>query len=148
MVTGEDAIQLAEQPGIKRYPNCPGRAYMQALIRDFAGTLPAQAQEFSAELQSNAELTLEASTSIASHIVGVDGMPHAFLANFKGLIGGKNPIQTPEVGAQLMVNQRATAQFLPFLGGVQTLRGEYREGKTTVVLPEIERAPVVWLRGP
>jgi hypothetical protein len=148
IITGQDATGLPASSRVVRFPECPGRAYITALNRDFAGSVPAQAQEFIAQLHSDAELTLEASTFIASHIVSVDGMPHVFLANFKGLIGGKNPIQTPEVGAQLIVNQRASAQFLPFLGDVQTLRGEYREGKTTFVLPEIEKAAVVWLRGP
>jgi hypothetical protein len=144
-VTGEDATQLPDGPAVARYPNCPGKAYMQALERDFAGTMPDQEQDFIAQLGFGSEITIEASPSVATHIASVDGRPHVFFVNFKGLIGGKNPVQTPETDARLAVSGQATARFLPFLGDVQTLRGESKNGKTTFLIPPITKGAVVWL---
>src|SRR5439155_23591831 len=108
-------------------------------------TMPAQAQDFIAQLGFGAGITIEASPSVATHVASVDGRPHVFFANFKGLIGGKNPVQTPETGAMLVVSGQATARFLPFLGDVQTLRGESEDGKTTFLIPPITKGAVVWL---
>ena len=145
VVTGEDATQLPDGPAVAHYPNCPGKAYMQALEQDFSRTMPAQAQNFIAQLEFGAEITIEASASVATHITSVDGRPHVFFANFKGLIGEKNPVQTPETGAMLVVSGQAIGRFLPFLGEIQTLRGESKNSKTTFLIPPITKGAVVWL---
>jgi len=38
---------------------------------------------------------VKASPSVAAKIALVDGEPHVFLANFKGLIANQNPVQSP-----------------------------------------------------
>src|SRR5438034_9045816 len=94
IVTGHDAIQLPPSSRVVRLSECPGKSYMRALNRDFSGTSPALAQEFLSNLQTTAVLTVEASPSVATHIASVDGLPYIFFANFKGLVGGKNPVQS------------------------------------------------------
>jgi hypothetical protein len=75
----------------------------------------------------------------------VDGQPHIFLANFKGLVGNKNAVQTTEVGAKIVFKGSRRAYFLPFLGDVEELRGTTKAGATTFVLPDIAKGAVVWL---
>jgi hypothetical protein len=116
IVTGQDAIQLPAPPAIVRFPNCPGKSYLRALERDVAGTTPMLAQEFLRNLRVVSPLTVGASPSVATHFASVDGFPHIFFANFKGLIGGRSPVQTPESGARVVTTGSARAYFLPFLG--------------------------------
>ena len=75
----------------------------------------------------------------------MDGKTTVFFANFKGLRGGENPVQTPETGAKITVKSGKTAYFLPFLGEVQTVKGESVNGETVFTLPEIQKGAVVWV---
>jgi hypothetical protein len=119
---------------------------MTALNHDFNGTSPAVAQEFLSSLQVTADLTVEASPSVATHIVSVDGLPHIFFANFKGLVGGSNPVQSRETDARIVISGLARVYFLPFLGDVEELKGTSGEGKTTFLIPPINKGAVVWLK--
>ena len=119
---------------------------MRALNRDFSGTSPALAQEFLSNLQTTAVLTVEASPSVATHIASVDGLPYIFFANFKGLVGGKNPVQSPETNARIVVIRFARVYFLPFLGDVEELKGTSGKKKITFLVPPINKGAVVWLK--
>lgn len=146
IVTGRDTTQLPVSPQVIRITECPGRSYMNALNRDFSTTNPAVAQEFLSSLQTSSDLMVEASSSVATHIASVDGVPHIFFANFKGLVGGRNPVQDPEKNVRIVISGFASAYFLPFLGDVQELQGKTQQGKTTFLLPAIQKGAVVWLK--
>jgi hypothetical protein len=146
IVTGHDATQLPASPRLVRLPDCPGKSYMMALNRDFTGTTPDVAQEFFLNLPTVSDLTVKASPSVATHIARVDGLPHIFFANFKGLVGGRNPIPSPETNAHIVIAGSARVYFLPFLGETEELQGKTEEGKTTFVLPPIKRGAVLWLK--
>src|SRR5437867_438241 len=146
IVTGHDAIQLPPSSRVVRLSECPGKSYMRALNRDFSGTSPALAQEFLSNLQTTAVLTVEASPSVATHIASVDGLPYIFFANFKGLVGGKNPVQSPETNARIVVLRFARVYFLPFLGDVEELKGTSGKKKITFLVPPINKGAVVWLK--
>ncbi len=146
LITGRDATQLPASSAIVRFPDCPGKSYLRALERDFAGTTPMLAQEFLLGLRVVSPLTVEASPFVATHFARVDGFPHIFVANFNGLIGGRNPVQTPESGARVVTTGSARAYFLPFLGEVRELQGKTGKGKTTFLLPPINKGAVVWLK--
>jgi hypothetical protein len=146
IVTGYDGTQLPPSSRVVRLAECPGKSYMRALNRDFIGASPARAQEFLSNLQTTSDLTVEASPSVATHIASVDGLPHIFFANFKGLVGGRNPVQSPETNARIVISGLARVYFLPFLGDVEELKGTSREGKTTFSVPPINKGAVVWLK--
>jgi hypothetical protein len=146
VLTGHDAAQLPESTSVVHFADCPGKSYSQSLEHDFAATKPSQAQAFLATLNPDTHLTVEASSDLATHVAAVDGQTHIYFANFKGLVGGNNPMQTPEVGARVVVAGKFRAYFLPFLGEVKELQGKIGEGRTTFVLPEIDRGAVVWLK--
>ena len=95
----------------------------------------------------NDEIKVEASPSVATHIVQVEGKLHVYFANFKGLIGGKNARQKPEAGVRITVNAGGKVKFLPFLGEEEELKGERSEnGSTVYQLPPIVRGGVFWIK--
>ena len=149
VVTGQDATGMSENyPGdrkIARFAECPGRAYLAALEKDFAGAEAKVPVKFMEVLSVDRSLRVEASAQIATHIASVDGKPHIFFANFKGLQGGVNPVQEVDSGARIIEKGSARAWFLPFMGEVREVPGVIQDGTTTFSLPPIGRGAVVWL---
>jgi len=144
VVTGTDATGLDDPFRVVRFPLCPGKAYLAALRKDFVATTPSTEQKFLRSLEPERSLVVEASPSVATHIALVNGQPHIFFANFKGLASNKNAVQTPETGTKIILKERPKAYFLPFLGEVQELHGRTEGGETAYVLPDIAKGAVVW----
>jgi hypothetical protein len=69
-----------------------------------------------------------------------------FFANFAGLHGGVNPVQTPQTGVQVTISGAAKGHgfFLPFLGDVQPLEGTFHSAGVTFNLPTIQKGAVFW----
>jgi hypothetical protein len=67
-----------------------------------------------------------------------------FFANFDGLRGGVNPVQTPQSGVQVTVAQQsgASGYCLPFLGELQPVAGRTVNGRTSFTLPPITKGAV------
>ena len=147
VLTGRAAFPLPESPQVVRFPECPGKHYLAALEKDYAATTPDQQSAFLASLQSTPQVSVEASPALATHIASVDGMPHIFFANFKGLRGGANPEPTPENNARVIITGKGPkkAYFLPFMGEVTTLTGKQQGTRTIYQLPAIQRGAVVWI---
>ena len=76
----------------------------------------------------------------------VEGKPHVFLANFAGLRGGVNPVQTVQSGIRVTVSSEnnGPAFFLPFMGEVQEVRGVRDGGVVSYTLPPISKGAVFW----
>jgi alpha-galactosidase len=149
VVTGMDATNLDASPTLKRFAECPGKAYLDELERDFEKSDPSTAKEFIAALAPDSTVRIEASSSIATQIARVDGMLHVFLANFKGLAPKKSAVQTPERGIRISVpaGETGKAWFLPFLGEARVVQGQPRGGDMIFVLPDVEKGAVVWFDG-
>ena len=118
VITGEDATQLGEAAGVVRFSKCPGKDYYAALQKSVAESTPDQEHEFLQSLKVDTPLRVVASHMIATSIAQVNGKTHVFFANFAGLQGGVNPIQSPQTGVQITVSgtQKGHGFFLPFLG--------------------------------
>jgi hypothetical protein len=103
-------------------------------------------QSFLDSLAPNRGIGVFASPSVATSISEVNGAPHVFLANFAGLVGGKNPIQTPQTDVKISLPAKPNSFgfFLPFLGDVQKLDGTQENGRMTFVLPPISKGGVFW----
>ena len=146
VITGEDATQLGTIANVIRFGKCPGKDYYAALQKNIEGSNPDQAHEFLASLKTEAPVRVIASPMIATSIAQVDGKTHVFFANFAGLQGGENPIQTPQTGVQVTVSGATHGHgfFLPFLGDVQPLNGIVADGSVTYKLPAIEKGAVFW----
>jgi len=161
VITGEDVTGLAaaENQGqstqnhrsqnIVRLSNRPGAEYYEALSKDFRATSPDKEQALLDKLQPSSSIRVFASPAIATSIAEVEGAPHVFFANFAGLQGGVNPVQTPQKDVRIEVNGISKAQgyFLPFLGEVSKVNGVAENGKVTFTLPVIEKGAVFWWDG-
>lgn len=144
-ITGQDATGLPSTPNLLRFPDCPGKAYLAKLERDFAGTAPDAQQEFLNKLRPDDSIQVSASPWLATDIARVDGGVHVFFANFKGLRAGEVAIQTPETNATITVRGKANGYFLPFLGTAVKLKGEPKGASTVFKLPPIEKGGVFWV---
>jgi hypothetical protein len=151
IVTGEDALHLSGGPDVTRFSECPGKIYNALLEKDFERATPETQRPFLESLEPSLSETgrrveVVASASVATSVAQVKGVTHVFLANFAGLVGGANPIQTPQadVKISLPVVPGNAGYFLPFLGDVQKLQGTQKDGRETFVLPAINKGAVFW----
>lgn len=146
VITGATSLSIAGQPNVGRFPKCPGKAYSASLEANFEQTHPAMQKEFLDSLTSKQGIAVFASPSVATSVAVVNGAPHAFLANFAGLVGGKNPVQTPQTDVRISLPAKpgSSGFFLPFLGDVQKLQGAEDNGRITFTLPPVSKGAVFW----
>jgi hypothetical protein len=146
IVTGNDPLAAGNDSNIVRFPDDPGKAYVAALDKDFGHTTPALEQEFLEGLPKNAGIEISTSPHIATSIARVNGHTHVFLANFDGLIGGKNPVQRPQTATITVSSEGgSSAYFLPFLGSADKVTGTRKAGTVVYTLPPITKGAVFWL---
>jgi hypothetical protein len=151
IITGNDPLQSDNQSGNRRsvvtFPDCPGKAYVTALEADFDRAGPQMQQAFLDSLPSSQGIEISASTAVASSIARVNGETHVFLANFAGLVAGKNPVQIPQnVTIRMPEGSPSQAYFLPFLGEVQRVDGVPDHGGVVFTLPPLAKGAVFWLK--
>jgi hypothetical protein len=147
VVTGADSTGFTKSDSITRFHICPGKSHLAALEKDFVEGSADNPAEFLSSLGVSNELSVEASPFIATNIAAVDGKPHAFLANFAGLVPHKVAVPSPQSNVRISVpaKRNCTLKFLPFLGEPQVLNGRQMGDRLVFVLPPIERGAVVWL---
>jgi hypothetical protein len=147
VVTGTDETEMGDIPNVVRLRECPGKAYNAAIEKDFEHSSPETARDFFASLQGAGAVRIQASPQIATSIARTsDGHINCFFANFAGLRGGSNPVQTPQNGVEVTVQAKADGKgfFLPFLGQVQAVKGERNGDSVRFSLPTITRGAVFW----
>lgn len=146
VITGEDATQLGAVANVVRFGKCPGKDYYAALQKNLEESNPDQVREFLDNLKTETPVRVVASPMMATSIAEVDGHTHVFFANFAGLRGGVNPVQTPQTDVHVTVSgaTRGRGFFLPFLGDVQPLSGIAGDAGITYKLPAIEKGAVFW----
>jgi hypothetical protein len=145
IVTGTDATGLSSD-AVRRFPDCPGRAYLKRLETDFEKTNPSAASDVIEAIAPDEGVRVEASPSVATDIASVGGKLHIFFANFDGLVAGQNAVQRPQQGIRVSFAAagRGKAWFLPFLGEAVPLQGQRQSGRLVFVLPEVQKGAVVW----
>ena len=146
VVTGVDATQFPSASNVIRIQPCPGKQYMAALESDFEHTSPDSQAAFLQSVTPSKGIQIEASSQVATSVAVVDGSPHIFLANFAGLRGGVNPVQTVQTGVRISVSAetKGRAHFLPFMGQEQELEAVRHDGTTSFTLPPISKGAVFW----
>jgi hypothetical protein len=146
LITGEDATGLGSNGHVIRMSKCPGKDYSAALQKDFDSATPDGEHEFLQNLRSETAVEVVGSPQLATSIALVEGKPHVFFANFAGLRGGVNAIQTPQTGVQVSIAGATKGHgfFLPFLGETRSLDGIVGVGGITYNLPTIEKGAVFW----
>lgn len=146
VITGADVTGLSEGPNVVRFSDCPGKAYMATLDRDFDHTQPDSQQTFLNSLRQTITFSISAPASVATSMVTVDHKLQIFFANFTGLRGHVNPVQTPlaEVHVTVSNEKGGEAFFLPFLGDVQEVKGVPADNAVSYILPTISKGAVFW----
>jgi hypothetical protein len=146
VITGSDRTGLAASDQVIRFDDDPGREYFSLLKENFAAASPDREQAFFEKLKPESGIRVLASAMVATSISRVEGTPHVFFANFAGLRGGENPLQTPETGVEVDVAgvNQARGFFLPFLGDRARLDGVASAGGIRFHLPPIEKGAVFW----
>jgi hypothetical protein len=147
VITGTDATGVGIGRNVVRIPADPGRAYNTALEKDFEHASPDSQQVFLDSLQGGSAVKIKAGTQVATSMARTsDGHVNAFFANFSGLRGGSNPVQTAETGAEVTVTSKTEGKgfFLPFLGEVQTVKGVRHGDAISFALPPITKGAVFW----
>jgi len=147
VITGTDATGLDRSHNVFRFPDCPGKAYNAALEADFDHAFPDSQHRFFDALEGANAVEIMAGPKLATSIARTsDGHVNCFFANFAGLRGGSNPIQTPQTGVAVLVGSQSEGKgyFLPFLGEVQTVPGIRDGGNIKFVLPPIAKGAVFW----
>lgn len=147
VITGEDATGLEQAANVIEFRRCPGKDYNASLQKDFASTSPDQEHDFLESLKGEAAVEVSGSPLLATSISRVGGQPHVFFANFAGLIGGRNPIQTAQSGVQVTISgsSKGSGFFLPFLGEVHPVQGTVGAQGVTYQLPAIDKGAVFWV---
>jgi hypothetical protein len=147
VVTGVNATGLSESSKVVRFSDCPGKAYLAALEKDFVGTYPETQAKFLQVLGQSDQVLVSASPWLATSIAQTEGKLTVFIASFGDLRPGANAVQTPESGAFVTVRGRGKGFFLPFLGAVQEITGEWDGAKTKYKLPPVNKGGVAWIEG-
>jgi len=146
IITGNDPLAFGARSNIVRFPACPGKAYIASLQNDFGAATPRLQQAFLDVLLPARSIDVSASPHVATFVADVQGAPHVFLANFDGLVGGRNPVQTPQsdIKVSLPAVPGASGKFLPFLGDVQQLTATLQDGRVIFTLPPVAKGGVFW----
>ena len=147
VVTGMDATGLPASEALTRFPECPGRAYLADLEKDFGKADPSQAADFLAALAPDSERPHRsvlvrgdpdrASGREAPHLLRQLQGPGP-KAECRSDAGKGHPRQRRR--------RRATgkAWFLPFLGEAQEVEGQRQDANLVFVLPDVQKGAVVW----
>jgi hypothetical protein len=140
VVTGADAVGSGDR---RRFPECPGAAYLAALERDLASVPGPSADELTSSLALGPRITVEAAPMVVAQVARVDGRVHVFLANFSGLVPGRSATQTPQ-SVRVTIPEATTARgsFVPFLGQARPVEGTLRGKDRVFELPAIEKGAV------
>ncbi|HKW19718.1 MAG TPA: hypothetical protein VJO35_19570 [Terriglobales bacterium] len=146
VITGQDGTELGTRANIVRFSNRLGAEYYAKLQKDFSAATPDDEKQFLDSLKPEQQIGVAAGTSVATSISSVDGNPHIYFANFTGLRGGANPVQTPQTGVKVTIRGTNTAHgfFLPFLGQVSKVDAVDSDGALTFSLPSIQKGAVFW----
>jgi hypothetical protein len=147
VITGTDTTGIGSLQNVVRFPACPGKVYNAALEKDFEHASPNSQQAFFDRLPGGNTMQIKAGQQMATSIARTsDGHINCFFANFTGLRGGSNPVQTPQTGVEVRVASRVDGKgfFLPFLGEAQTVQGVRHGDTITFALPAITKGAVFW----
>ena len=129
---------------VVRFGDDPGKTYNALLEKDFENASPDSQQSFLAALQGGGSVQITAGPHVATSIArSSDGRVNVFFANFTGLVGGVNPIQTPLTGVEVTVKSKSeSATVLPFMGVEQSIKGSRNGESISFKLPTITKGAV------
>jgi len=147
ILTGKNAAGFPLSPGVKVVAEDPGARYLANLEKDFASGLATLPAGFLNEIHTATTIKIDAPATVAINMALVDGTPHAFLANFGGLVPSKVAVPASASGVRVSIpaTMGTSLAFLPFLGEMQVVKGVQKGQEMEFILPAVERGAVVWV---
>jgi len=147
IICGTDTTEVGESHNVVRFADDPGKSYNARMEKDFEHTSPEAEQSLLKALVGGDAVRLKAGPQGANSIARTsDGHVNVFFANFAGLVGGKNPEQTPQAGVEVTLTSKSQSRgfFLPFLLETQVVKGVQHGDSVTFTLPAITKGAVFW----
>ena len=143
------------------FPECPGKQYSDLCESEF-NNASWKGKDNSTKLNSfrtvffnevfekfkfQPEIIIKASPFLSTQIALVEGKPHIFIANYKGLKGDEIAKQIPEndVNIQFININEGKVFYLPYLGEKIELNSKIMNGKLTCIIPVVEKGGVIWV---
>lgn len=150
IITGADTSGLPASEQIVRLPERPGAAYLQSLDPNLEKADQQLAQKMLAGVPPDKGIQIAASPLLVTQIANVNGAPHIFLFNIRGLRGGQNAVPAPETGTTVTVPAAPGTHmyYVPFLGQKQEVQGERQGSQIIFRIPTIERGGILSLSSP
>lgn len=147
LVSGTDAAGLPSSPEITQIAADPGKLYFAQLQKDFPAATASMPAPFLDSLRLKNEIEIDAPPTIAANFARVEGAPHAFLANFTGLVPGKvaKPAAVSDIHVRIPAASGNMLAYLPFLGEQQSLQGIRKGDEIEFTLPPVERGAAIWI---
>jgi hypothetical protein len=147
LILGRNATGLSTTPKIVQYEADPAKAYYTGALNDIADGTKNTPKELLNAMMIKNEIEIEAPAMVATNFARVDGTPHAYLANFGGLVPSKVAVPSPANGIRVKIpdGMGESLAYLPFLGETQILRGTKQGDQVEFTLPEVERGAAIWI---
>ena len=150
LILGRNATGLSTSPKIVQYVADPAKAYYGVAQTDIADAARDTPEKLLKAMMIKNEIEIEAPATVATNFARVDGTPHAYLANFAGLVPSQVAVPSPVSGIRVKIpaEMGASLAYLPFLGEKQVLRGTRHGDQVEFTLPTMERGAVIWVVKP
>ena len=147
LILGRNATGLSTTPKIVQYETDPAKAYYTRAQNNIADATKNTPEELLNTMMIKNEIEIEAPATVATNFARVDGTPHAYLANFAGLVPSKVAVPSPANGIRVKIpaGMGESLAYLPFLGETQILRGTKQGDQVEFTLPEVERGAAIWI---
>jgi hypothetical protein len=147
VICGSDPVNLPASGHVIHFPTDPGKVYLAKHQNDFAAGTSQSSQDFLEATALKNNLEIDAPPTMAVNMSQVDGTPHAFLANFGGLVPRKVAVPLPVSNVYVRIPGALgnSLAFLPFLGERQILLGTKKGNQVEFILPSIERGAAIWV---
>jgi hypothetical protein len=147
LILGRNATGLSTTPKIVQYETDPAKAYYTGAQNNIADATKNTPKELLNAMMIKNEIEIEAPATVATNFARVDGTPHAYLANFGGLVPSKVAVPSPANGIRVKIpaGMGASLAYLPFLGETRILPGTKQGDQVEFTLPEVERGAAIWI---
>ena len=150
LILGRNVTGLSTTPKIVQYVPDPAKAYYAVAQKDIAGAAKNTPEKLLMAMMVKNEIEIAAPATVATNFARVDGTPHAYLANFGGLVPSKVAVPSPVSGIRVKIpaEMGESLAYLPFLGEKQVLRGTRQGDQVEFTLPTMERGAAIWVVKP
>ena len=147
LILGRNATGLSTSAKIVHYVADPAKAYYAVAQNNIADAAKAAPGEMLNAMMLKNEIEIEAPGTVAANMARVDGTPHAYLANFGGLVPSKVAVPSPVTGIRVKIpaGMGESLAYLPFLGEQQILHGTKQGDHVEFTLPTMERGAAIWI---